>query len=162
MCSRTFLAGNRVVQPYWINRSTFGFQHYFHALGIARYSGGRHEASESVLRRFSQGKDSGQMKEKKARVEDALHATRAAVEEGIVPGGGVALLHSRIAGHSEVTAHSSLVEPLPIIRDKALRLSYPGRFCGTGTLGQLVSLNRPGAQPAEVERRRKQARLVLR
>ena len=34
------------------------------------------------------------MKEKKARVEDALHATRAAVEEGIVPGGGVALLRS--------------------------------------------------------------------
>jgi chaperonin GroEL len=32
------------------------------------------------------------MKEKKARVEDALHATRAAVEEGIVPGGGVALI----------------------------------------------------------------------
>ena len=37
-----------------------------------------------------------EMKEKKARVEDALHATRAAVEEGIVPGGGVALL--RVAG----------------------------------------------------------------
>ncbi len=34
------------------------------------------------------------MKEKKARVEDALHATRAAVEEGIVPGGGVALIRS--------------------------------------------------------------------
>src|SRR5690349_13204690 len=34
-----------------------------------------------------------EMKEKKARVEDALHATRAAVEEGIVPGGGVALLY---------------------------------------------------------------------
>jgi len=33
-----------------------------------------------------------EMKEKKARVEDALHATRAAVEEGIVPGGGVALV----------------------------------------------------------------------
>jgi chaperonin GroEL len=32
------------------------------------------------------------MKEKKARVEDAMHATRAAVEEGIVPGGGVALI----------------------------------------------------------------------
>jgi chaperonin GroEL len=32
-----------------------------------------------------------EMKEKKARVEDALHATRAAVEEGVVPGGGVAL-----------------------------------------------------------------------
>src|SRR5216110_606667 len=36
-----------------------------------------------------------EMKEKKARVEDALHATRAAVEEGIVPGGGVALLRIR-------------------------------------------------------------------
>jgi chaperonin GroEL len=38
-----------------------------------------------------------EMKEKKARVEDALHATRAAVEEGIVPGGGVALLRCREA-----------------------------------------------------------------
>ncbi|MGD8697535.1 MAG: TCP-1/cpn60 chaperonin family protein, partial [Gammaproteobacteria bacterium] len=35
-----------------------------------------------------------EMKEKKARVEDALHATRAAVEEGVVPGGGVALLRA--------------------------------------------------------------------
>jgi chaperonin GroEL len=35
-----------------------------------------------------------ELKEKKARVEDAMHATRAAVEEGIVPGGGVALLRS--------------------------------------------------------------------
>jgi len=34
------------------------------------------------------------MKEKKARVEDALNATRAAVEEGIVPGGGVAYLRT--------------------------------------------------------------------
>ena len=38
-----------------------------------------------------------EMKEKKARVEDALHATRAAVEEGIVPGGGVALLRAATA-----------------------------------------------------------------
>ena len=37
-----------------------------------------------------------EMKEKKARVEDALHATRAAIEEGIVPGGGVALLRASI------------------------------------------------------------------
>ena len=37
-----------------------------------------------------------EMKEKKARVEDALHATRAAVEEGIVPGGGVAFLRAQI------------------------------------------------------------------
>jgi len=35
------------------------------------------------------------MKEKKARVEDAMHATKAAVEEGIVPGGGVALLRAQ-------------------------------------------------------------------
>jgi len=40
-----------------------------------------------------------EMKEKKARVEDALHATRAAVEEGIVPGGGVALLRASKALH---------------------------------------------------------------
>ncbi len=38
-----------------------------------------------------------EMKEKKARVEDALHATRAAVEEGVVPGGGVALLRAKQA-----------------------------------------------------------------
>jgi len=38
-----------------------------------------------------------EMKQKKARVEDALHATRAAVEEGIVPGGGVALLRCQQA-----------------------------------------------------------------
>ena len=38
-----------------------------------------------------------EMKEKKARVEDALHATRAAVEEGIVPGGGVALIRATAA-----------------------------------------------------------------
>ena len=38
-----------------------------------------------------------EMKEKKARVEDAMHATKAAVEEGIVPGGGVALLRAATA-----------------------------------------------------------------
>ena len=37
------------------------------------------------------------MKQKKARVEDALHATRAAIEEGILPGGGVALLRAKEA-----------------------------------------------------------------
>ncbi|MEM7804274.1 MAG: chaperonin GroEL, partial [Pseudomonadota bacterium] len=43
-----------------------------------------------------------EMKEKKARVEDALHATRAAVEEGVVPGGGVALIRAvRSAGDFE-------------------------------------------------------------
>lgn len=43
-----------------------------------------------------------EMKEKKARVEDALHATRAAVEEGVVPGGGVALLRARKAIESVI------------------------------------------------------------
>jgi chaperonin GroEL len=42
------------------------------------------------------------MKEKKARVEDALHATRAAVEEGVVPGGGVAFLRARAALNSKL------------------------------------------------------------
>ncbi len=46
-----------------------------------------------------------EMKEKKARVEDALHATRAAVEEGIVPGGGVALVRA-VARLDEVEADS--------------------------------------------------------
>ena len=43
------------------------------------------------------------MKEKKARVEDALNATRAAVEEGIVAGGGVALLRASTA----IESHNS-------------------------------------------------------
>ena len=43
-----------------------------------------------------------EMKEKKARVEDALHATRAAVEEGVVPGGGVALIRA-VTGISKLT-----------------------------------------------------------
>ncbi len=47
-----------------------------------------------------------EMKEKKARVEDALHATRAAVEEGIVPGGGTALIHARkVLEHVKVANH---------------------------------------------------------
>ena len=56
-----------------------------------------------------------EMKEKKARVEDALHATRAAVEEGIVAGGGVALLRAKqavgclVTGHAEQDAGIQLV-----------------------------------------------------
>jgi chaperonin GroEL len=46
-----------------------------------------------------------EMKEKKARVEDALHATRAAVEEGIVPGGGVALIRS-VAAIKDLTGEN--------------------------------------------------------
>jgi chaperonin GroEL len=64
-----------------------------------------------------------EMKEKKARVEDALHATRAAVEEGVVPGGGVALVRAlkaveKLTAHNEDQAHGikiltrALEEPL--------------------------------------------------
>jgi chaperonin GroEL len=70
-----------------------------------------------------------EMKEKKARVEDALHATRAAVEEGIVPGGGVALLRAQgvldsIKAEAEQLAgvniiRRSLEEPLRRISENA-------------------------------------------
>jgi chaperonin GroEL len=71
-----------------------------------------------------------EMKEKKARVEDALHATRAAVEEGIVPGGGVALLRCqkalekvRAADDDEKTGveivRRALEEPIRIIVQNA-------------------------------------------
>lgn len=70
-----------------------------------------------------------EMKEKKARVEDALHATRAAVEEGIVPGGGVALLRCvdalfklKLEGDEAVgvaIVRRSLEEPLRQIAENA-------------------------------------------
>ena len=70
-----------------------------------------------------------EMKEKKARVEDALNATRAAVEEGIVPGGGVALLraakaldHLKLAGDEATGAHivrRALEEPIRRIVENA-------------------------------------------
>ena len=50
-----------------------------------------------------------EMKEKKARVEDALHATRAAVEEGILPGGGVALLRASSAVKPDGLSHDQEV-----------------------------------------------------
>jgi len=70
-----------------------------------------------------------EMKEKKARVEDALHATRAAIEEGIVPGGGVALLRAQraldgIGDNDEQRAGVSIVrraveEPMRRIAENA-------------------------------------------
>ncbi len=71
-----------------------------------------------------------EMKEKKARVEDALHATRAAVEEGIVPGGGVALLRAakaidklKGANHDEDSGvkiiKRAIQEPLRMIAENA-------------------------------------------
>jgi chaperonin GroEL len=70
-----------------------------------------------------------EMKEKKARVEDALHATRAAVEEGIVPGGGVALIRCvsaidalNLSGDEKVGAlivRKALEEPAKMIAENA-------------------------------------------
>ncbi len=70
-----------------------------------------------------------EMKEKKARVEDALHATRAAVEEGIVPGGGVALIRClpaleklEIEGDEKVGVNivrRSIEEPLRTLANNA-------------------------------------------
>jgi chaperonin GroEL len=53
-----------------------------------------------------------EMKEKKARVEDAMHATRAAVEEGIVPGGGVALLRAKKGRRRHREARAGGADPL--------------------------------------------------
>ena len=55
------------------------------------------------------------MKEKKARVEDAMHATKAAVEEGVVPGGGVALLRA-IDAVGELTEEGDLGIGVDIVR----------------------------------------------
>jgi chaperonin GroEL len=60
-----------------------------------------------------------EMKEKKARVEDALHATRAAVEEGIVPGGGVALIRAA-AGLKELKVSPNEAYGVNIIAHAAL------------------------------------------
>ena len=59
-----------------------------------------------------------EMKEKKARVEDALHATRAAVEEGILPGGGVALLRA-----------STSVDPGKLSQDELVGYNIIKRAC---------------------------------
>ena len=56
-----------------------------------------------------------EVKEKKDRIDDALNATRAAVEEGIVPGGGVALLRSRAALASLTNANSDVTAGISIV-----------------------------------------------
>jgi chaperonin GroEL len=101
-----------------------------------------------------------EMKEKKARVEDALHATRAAVEEGIVAGGGVAFLRSqrvlenlKLKGDEAIGAqivHRAIEQPLRQIaenaglegsvvveRVRAEKGNY-GLDANTGTYGDLV------------------------
>ncbi|KVO30813.1 chaperonin GroEL [Burkholderia ubonensis] len=104
-----------------------------------------------------------EMKERKARVEDALHATRAAVEEGIVPGGGVALLRARAALKTLRGANAdqdagirivlrALEEPLRQIASNAGEepsvvlnrvLEQPGNFgwnAATDTYGDLMEM----------------------
>ncbi|HNV86150.1 MAG TPA: chaperonin GroEL [Candidatus Omnitrophota bacterium] len=82
-----------------------------------------------------------EMKEKKARVEDALHATRAAVEEGIVPGGGVALLRAvsavvnmKLSGDEKVGAEllrRALEEP-------ARQIASNAGFDGSVVVGKIL------------------------
>ena len=114
-----------------------------------------------------------EMKEKKARVEDALHATRAAVEEGIVPGGGVALIRARDAvGKLKGDNHDqdagikivlrAVEEPLrqivanagdepSVVVDKVQRgKGNYGYNAGNGTYGDLVELG--VLDPAKVTR----------
>ena len=114
-----------------------------------------------------------EMKEKKARVEDALHATRAAVEEGIIPGGGVALLRSmkvvtalKLEGDQKVGAEivrRALEEPIrQIVANAGLEgaiiiqevmskkdVNY-GFNCATETYGDLKAMG--VIDPAKVAR----------
>ncbi|EXJ14287.1 Heat shock protein 60 family chaperone GroEL [Imhoffiella purpurea] len=104
-----------------------------------------------------------EMKEKKARVEDALHATRAAVEEGIVPGGGVALVRALSAikdlqgANAEQTLGVGIAcrameeplrqivanageEPSVILAKVAEGTGSFGYNAGTGAFGDLVEM----------------------
>src|SRR5215469_11553565 len=114
-----------------------------------------------------------ELKEKKARVEDAMHATRAAVEEGIVPGGGVALLHCipaleklKVDGDEAIGVNivkRALEEPVRQIAQNAgfegavvvgrVRESKDGNFgfnAETGEYGDLVKMG--VIDPAKVTR----------
>ena len=75
-----------------------------------------------------------EMKEMKARIEDALHATRAAIEEGIVPGGGVALLRS-IASLDSIKASGDEATGVQIVRralqEPARKIAHNAGFDGS-------------------------------
>src|SRR5579864_1382324 len=79
-----------------------------------------------------------EMKEKKARVEDALHATRAAVEEGIVPGGGVALLKAAV-----------VLEKLTFPGDEQFGVNIVGRACEEPVRQIVANCGAEGAVVAE-------------
>jgi len=78
-----------------------------------------------------------EMKERKARVEDALHATRAAIEEGIVPGGGVTLLRA-IKGLDKIDADGATAAGVEIVR-RALRLPAVTIAKNAGVEGAVVA-----------------------
>ena len=80
-----------------------------------------------------------EMKEKKARVEDALHATRAAVEEGIVPGGGTALIRAQKALDS-VSAEGDLATGVDIVR-RAIEAPLRQLSANAGVEGALIVEN---------------------
>jgi chaperonin GroEL len=113
------------------------------------------------------------MKEKKARVEDALNATRAAVEEGIVPGGGVALLRAasaleglKLEGDEKVGAtivRRALEEPIrqivanaglegSVIVEKVKAEKQPNRGFDADTLEFVDMLQAGIIDPTKVER----------
>ena len=79
-----------------------------------------------------------EMKEKKARVEDALHATRAALEEGIVPGGGVALLRASLA-----------IEKLTLQGDEQFGVNIVRRACEEPVRQIVANCGTEGAVVAE-------------
>jgi len=78
-----------------------------------------------------------EMKEKKARVEDALHATRAAVEEGVVPGGGVALLRCQAALAKTKVSDSDEQVGVDIVR-RALEEPIRAIVTNAGVEGSIV------------------------
>jgi len=78
-----------------------------------------------------------EMKEKKARVEDALHATRAAVEEGIVAGGGVALLRASAKALPGLKCEGDEATGVDIIR-RAIEEPLKQLALNTGTPGDIV------------------------
>src|SRR5437870_5198617 len=114
-----------------------------------------------------------EMKEKKARVEDALNATRAAVEEGIVPGGGVALLRAakaleklKLEGDEKVGANivrRALEEPIrqivenaglegSVIVEKVKAATVPTQGFDAETMEYVDMLQAGIIDPAKVER----------
>ena len=82
-----------------------------------------------------------EMKEMKARIEDALHATRAAIDEGIVPGGGVALLRS-IASLDDVKASGDEATGVQIVRralqEPARKIAHNAGFDGSVVVKKIL------------------------